>query len=290
MMGYKLKNTILLSEISKKLNLEFKGLDIEIKGVASFSGYQSGELSFTKALSETQLGTGLVVPKDSVLEKKDSVGYFLSDNPRLDFILILYFLIDTIGFATYDFPSEIHPSARIGHNVVIEDGCEIHEGVVIEHNVVIHSGTRIGKNSRIRSSSSVGGDGFGFERLENSKTIRFPHLGGVIIGENVEIGSCTTIARGTLSNTIIEDYVKIDNLVHIAHNCHIKKGALITACAELSGGVIVGENAWIAPNSCTHQKITIGNNSLVGLGAVVTKNIPDYTVFAGNPAKKIRNI
>ena len=289
-MGYQLNDTILLSEVSKKFNLEFIGFDVDIKGVAPFTIYQTGELSFTKDLSDIKCGAALVVPEDAVIEQTETMGYLLSSNPRLDFIRILSFLNDTLGFATYNFPSEIHSSAKIGKNVVIEDGCKISEGVVIEHNVVIHSGTQIGKNSRIRSCSSVGGDGFGFERLEDGRPLRFQHLGGVIIGENVEVGSCTAIARGTLSNTVIDDFVKIDNLVHVAHNCHIKKGAFIIACAELSGGVVIGENAWIAPNSCTHQKITIGDNSLIGLGAVVTKNVPNNTVFAGNPAKKIRDI
>jgi len=289
-MGYKLKNKILLSEIANKLSLEFKGVDLEVKGVAPFSDCQSGELSFTKDLSNHKANSVLVVLHDTTIEELDSAGYILSSNPRLDFIRVLSYLEDVIGFATYDFPSEIHPSAKIGQNVVIEDGCKISEGVVIEHNVVIHSGTQIGKNSRIRSCSSIGGDGFGFDRMEGGEPLRFPHLGGVIIGGNVEVGSCTTIARGTLSNTIIEDHVKIDNLVHIAHNCHIKTGAFIIACAEISGGVVIGENAWIAPNSCTHQKINVGDNSIVGLGAVVTKDVPSNTVYAGNPAKKIRDI
>jgi UDP-3-O-[3-hydroxymyristoyl] glucosamine N-acyltransferase len=195
-----------------------------------------------------------------------------------------------MGFSTWSKRSEIHPTSIIGQNVVIENGCVIGEKTVIEHNVVLHAGTRIGKNSRIRSCSSIGGDGFGFERLADGTPLRFPHLGGVFIGDNVEVGSCTTIARGTLSDTVIEDNVKIDNLVHVAHNCVIRDGAFIIACAELSGGVTVGKNAWIAPNSCTHQKITIGENSLVGLGAVVTKDVPDRCVYAGNPAKKIRSL
>lgn len=289
-MGYKLRETVFLSEISNKLNLEFKGVDLLVVGVAPFSDYEAGELSFTKDLSGFRKGAALVVNKDSVCEELDTTGYLLSDNPRLDFIRILSFLESSKGFATYDFPSNIHSSVIIGQHVVIEDGCQIAEGVVIEHNVVIHSGTSIGKGSRIRSCSSIGGDGFGFERLKNGTPLRFPHLGSVVIGENVEIGSCTTVARGALSNTIIDDFVKVDNLVHIAHNCHIKRGAFIIACAELSGGVVVGENAWVAPNSCTHQKITIGDNALIGLGAVVTKNVPDNTVFAGNPAKRIRDV
>ena len=225
------------------------------------------------------------MPRDSYIIEDKVCGYLISDNPRLDFIHILSFLESSVGFSTYEFPSEIHPTVKLGHNVVIEDGCYIAEDVIIEHNVVIHSGTRIGKRSRIRSCSSIGGDGFGFERLKNGEPLRFPHLGAVIIGNDVEVGSCTTLARGTLSDTIIEDFVKIDNLVHIAHNCLIKKGAFIIACAEISGGVTIGENAWIAPNSCTNQKISVGDNSMVGLGAVVTKNVASDVTVAGNPAR-----
>lgn len=289
-MGYKLRETVLLSEISNKLNLELKGIDLLVAGVAPFSDYEAGELSFTKDLSGFKKGAALVINKDSVCEKLDTTGYLLSENPRLDFIRILSFLESTKGFATYDFPSDIHPSVQIGKNVVIEDGCKIAEGVVIEHNVVIHAGTRIGKDSRIRSCSSIGGDGFGFEKLDDGTPLRFQHLGGVVIGENVEIGSLNSIARGALSNTVIEANVKTDNLVHIAHNCIIGKNTLITASAQFSGGVVVGENVWIGPNSSIIQKITIGKNSLIGLGAVVTKNVPENTVFAGNPAKRIRDI
>lgn len=289
-MGYQLKKTVFLSEIAHEINIVFEGLDLTVAGVASFSDYGTGELSFTRSSNSFKEGTALVVDKNTELENLDTTGYLLSDNPRLDFIRILSFLEKAVGFATYDFPSDIHPSAQIGKNVVIEDGCQIAEGVVIEHNVVIHAGTSIGKDSRIRSCSSIGGDGFGFERLEDGTPLRFPHLGGVVIGENVEIGSLNSVAKGTLSNTIIEENVKTDNLVHIAHNCIIGKGSLITASAQFSGGVIVGENVWIGPNSSIIQKITIGDNSFIGLGAVVTKNVPSNTVFAGNPAKKIRDI
>lgn len=289
-MGYQLKHSVLLSDLAKQLDLAFKGADIEVRGVAPFNNVASGELSFTKEISVTVPKIGLIVPKGTDIKGADSLGIIFSDNPRLDFIRALAFLEASIGFATYDFPSDIHPSVKLGQNVVIENGCKLAEGVVIEHNVVIHAGTSIGKNSRIRSCSSIGGDGFGFERLEDGTPLRFPHLGGVVIGQDVEVGSCTAVARGTLSDTLIDDYVKIDNLVHVAHNVHIKQGAFIIACAELSGGVVVGKNVWVAPNSCTHQKINIGDNSLVGLGAVVTKNVPENTVFAGNPAKKIRDI
>lgn len=288
-MGYQLNQVIKLADIAKYLNLEFRGLNLDVKGVAPINLCQSNELTFSKTF-DANLNTSAVIQSDTQNVDLDKNGYIFSNQPRLDFIRTLDYLNQQVGFSSYDFTSEIDPSVQIGQNVVIEKGCKIAEGVVIEHNVVIHAGTKIGRHSRIRSNASIGSDGFGFERLADGIPLRFPHLGGVEIGEYVEIGACATIARGTLSDTKIEDYVKIDNLVHIAHNCLIKRGAFIIACAEISGGVVVGENAWVAPNSCTHQKVSIGDGALVGLGAVVTKNIPSNMVYAGNPAKKIREI
>ncbi len=290
-MGYKLNRPVTLAELSSELGLLCEGADIVITGISPFDSHQTGDLTFCKEINKVNPGV-LVVAS----EASDFADYLTksalvrSQNPRLDFIKILVFLDRNVGISTFNWPAQIHPSVVIGKNVVIEDGSVVGEGSVIEHNVVIHKGTRIGKNTRIRSCSSIGGDGFGFDRDSDKTPIRFPHLGGVVIGDNVEVGACTTIARGALSDTIIENDVKIDNLVHIAHNCVIKKGAFIIACAEISGGVTVGENAWIAPNSCTHQKISIGANALIGLGAVVTKNVPDSTVFAGNPAKMIKDL
>lgn len=290
-MGYRLKRTIRVSDLVTPLGLSFCGEDSEISGVSTLDDQCLGYLVFSKETGASMEGS-IVVEPANIFSDSANINHtsIVSDNPRLDFIRLLNFLDGTIGFSTYEFKSKIHSTAIFGPNVVIEPGCIIGENVNIEANSVIHSGTSIGANTRIRSCSSIGGDGFGFERLSDGAPIRFPHLGGVSIGENVEIGSCTAIARGTLSNTIIDSYVKIDNLVHIAHNVHVKKGAFIIACAEVSGGVEVGENAWLAPNSCTHQKIKIGDGAIVGLGAVVTKDVADKTIWAGNPAKMLREI
>ena len=113
-------------------------------------------------------------------------------------------------------------------------------------------------------------------------------MGSVEIGDYVEIGNFTAVARGTLKNTIIHSHVKIDNLVHIAHNCIIGENSMIIACAEISGSAVVGENCWLGVGSSTMQKIKLGNNCLIGIGAVVLKDVPPGAVMAGNPAKVIR--
>lgn len=290
-MGYQLNHAVSSYELSKYLSLEMQGQDSAILNIAPYSSQTEGSLSFSKNAPEAQ-GRIVIVPESAKGKEGPTEGcYLYSSNPRLDFIRALDYLDRNIGFQTYSFDSIIHPSASIGRNVVIdEQGCIIEEGVVIEHNVVIEKGSRIGKNSRIRVGSLIGGDGFGFERLADGTPIRFVHLGGVVIGEHVEIGAFNAIVRGTLSDTTIGNHVKTDNLVHIAHNCEIREGALIIACAEISGGVTVGKNAWVGPNASIIQKVQIGEGALVGIGAVVTKDVDAGSVYAGNPARLLRKI
>jgi len=289
-MGYKLKKPVLLSELASKLSTQWVGFDVVIEGVAPSSNISRSEITFSKKLPYKIDGVVFITPNQPDQESTKSNGFIISKNPRLEFIKALTILENEIGFSTWEAPAEIDPSAKIGQNVVIENGCFVGANSIIEHNVVLHAGTRIGKNSRIRSCSSIGGDGFGFERLQDGTPLRFPHLGGVVIGDNVEIGALNSISRGTLSDTIICSNVKTDNLVHIAHNCFVDDGVLITACAELSGGVKIGKRVWVGPNVAMMQKVVIGDDAFIGLGAVVTKNVPDKTVVAGNPAKRIRDL
>lgn len=287
---YELNKSISLEQLSSANNLVFDGKNVAIAAISTSLKEHSNSLAFMPEFSAS--ASENVAVATSIIDKSLLVnnGLILTDNPRLCFVKILSYIVKTIGIKYPNKPTKISKTAVISRGVVIENDCIIEDNVVIEPNVTIHRGTHIGKGSRVRSGASIGSDGFGFERDENGIPIRFEHLGGVLIGSHVEIGSNATIARGTLGDTVIEKHVKIDNLVHIAHNAKICEGALITACAEISGGVVVGKNAWIAPNSCTHQKINIGEASLVGLGAVVVKDVEEKTIVAGNPAKIIRRI
>jgi UDP-3-O-[3-hydroxymyristoyl] glucosamine N-acyltransferase len=113
------------------------------------------------------------------------------------------------------------------------------------------------------------------------------HLGSVTIGNEVELGSLNTVCRGTLSNTIIEDHVKTDDHVHIAHNCTVRRAAMLTACVELSGSVDVGAFAWLGPNCSVNNGIKIGERAFVGIGSTVTKDIAGGQRVAGNPARTL---
>ncbi|WP_080656890.1 UDP-3-O-(3-hydroxymyristoyl)glucosamine N-acyltransferase [Stutzerimonas stutzeri] len=284
-MGYRLRSPVRVSSLCQELDLRFTGADLLIEEVSGLSDATATSLTFSKTFEHAENHSVCICPTSNLDDTSGSAIF--SSNPRLDFVRALVYLVNKIGFVSYDFDSEIDPTVEFGKNVVVERGCRIGKNVIIEHNVVIQQGTTIGNFSRIRANSSIGGNGFGFERLADGTPIRFPHLGGVVIGENVEIGALNSIARGTLGDTILEDYVKTDNLVHIAHNCFVQRGAFLTACAELSGGVTVGRDAWIGPNASIIQKVNIGQGALVGIGAVVTKDVEDYAVFAGNPARRL---
>lgn len=187
----------------------------------------------------------------------------------------------------------ISDKAIIGENVYIGPYCvignvTIGNNTTILSNVRIYDDVQIGNNCYIKEGVVIGGAGFGYEIDDEGNRFRFPQIGGVIIGNDVEIGSNTCIDRGALSNTVIGDYAKIDNLCHIAHNVEIGKNAMIIACSEISGSCTIGEKSWISPNVSIRDWRKVGKNSLVGIGSVVVKDIPDDEVWMGNPAAKYK--
>lgn len=187
-------------------------------------------------------------------------------------------------------------TAQIADDALLEPGAFVDHDVIVAHDVRILSGAkvrafvRIGDGTIIRENAVVGSAGFGFQRDETGVPIRLPHFGGVEIGRRVEIGAFTAVCAGTIDPTVIEDDVKIDNLVHIAHNCHVGRGSIITACAEVSGSVRIGEQCWIGPNACVIEGRHIGNHVTIGIGAVVLKDVSDHQVVAGNPARPTQEL
>jgi len=185
--------------------------------------------------------------------------------------------------------------AKIGRNVSIGayaviGKCEIGDNTIIDSNVKIYDDVSIGNSCVIKSGAVLGGAGFGFERDENNNLFRFPQIGKLIIGNHVEIGSNTCLDRGSLSDTKIGNYTKIDNFAQIAHNVCIGKNVVIAGFVGISGSCIIENNVWISPKSILNPWIHIGENSMIGSGSVVIKNIPPNELWSGNPAKKISTI
>lgn len=186
----------------------------------------------------------------------------------------------------------INPKAKIGNNVYIGAYSIIGDAVigddtVIDSNVRIYDSVVLGKGCYIKSGAILGGAGFGYERDENGNLFRFPQIGSLIMGNYVEVGANTCIDRGALSDTIIGNHTKINNLCHIAHNNVIGNNVAIAGCVNISGGNIIDDNVWIAPNSSLRGYVHIGESAFIGMGAVVVKDIPAGETWIGNPAHKL---
>jgi acetyltransferase-like isoleucine patch superfamily enzyme len=135
----------------------------------------------------------------------------------------------------------------------------------------------------VGANSTIGGEGFGY-----SGDKKMPHIGKVVLGECVEIGSNCCIDRGCLSNTVIGDYVKLDNLVHIAHGVKIGEGTKIAAHTMIAGSVTIGKNVWIGPSVSIINGVTIGDNAYIGIGTNIIKDVPAGETWCGNPGRKLK--
>ncbi len=281
-MSTRVKRQVRVSELAWALGRTFEGEDFDLEAVAPLSAPREGALTFMNRPAVVSFP-----PKVAVLaaERPGATAWIPTERPRLDFIKALRWLDENAGFERFEGEPQVHPTARVGSGTTLGRGVVIGANTVIGHHVRIADGARIGTSCVVKSGAVIGEDGFGFERDHDGTPLRMLHLGGVILGDRVEVGSLTTVCQGTLAPTILEDDVKIDDHVHIAHNCWIKKKTLVTAGAEISGGVTVGEQSLIAPSSSVLENVHVGDRVLVGLGAVVLRNVPSGATLVGNPAR-----
>lgn len=229
---------------------------------------------------------------------QDVMFIFVGDPFSVYFSVLDYILNESNGRVSEGYiigGSSIVETDRIGKGSIIGENCYISkdvtigENVTIKNNVSIECKTIIGDRTVIYSGAILGVKGYGYFTDIQGNRKRVPHIGGIIIGSNVEIGACTCIAQGCLGNTCIGDNVKIDNLIHIAHNVKIGKGSYIVAQTLLGGSAEIGENVWVAPCSAIKNQVKVGKNSIIGLGAVVIKNVEENKVMVGVPARVLDN-
>lgn len=213
-------------------------------------------------------------------------------NPRMKMAQIANQFFVTKQEAGIHTTAVIDPSAKIDSTAHIGAGCiigkaKIGSGTVLMPNVVVYDNVEIGDNCLIQAGVVIGTDGLGCSRDEQGRLTKFPHLGGVIIGNDVEIGANSQIAKGSFSDTIIENGCKMNGLCFIAHNCHLEENVWITGNTMLCGSVHVGKNTTIFSSVTVRDQRSIGEQVTIGMGSVVTKSIPDGETWIGNPAKKI---
>jgi UDP-3-O-[3-hydroxymyristoyl] glucosamine N-acyltransferase len=186
-----------------------------------------------------------------------------------------------------DKSASIGNNSKIGNNVIIKNNVHIGRNCIIGSNVIIENSI-LGDNIIIKSGTLIGQTGFGFN-FEKKKRIKFPHIGRVIIENDVQIGSFCTIDRGSLTDTVIGEFTSIDNQVQIAHNVKIGNFCMIAAQSGIAGSTIIGNNVKIGGQTGISGHLSIGNNVKIGGKSGVIADIEDNQTVMGYPAKSIRD-
>lgn len=287
-----------VNNISKDYNFYIKGVSYAGEPKNNTMMYISKKVEYLLKKIEGKknclvfLENGISVP--SKLKKENC--FIFSDNPQYAYAKVAnelaleqrkwekenkYILTDdgyylgknvTIGRNAY-----IEPNVLIGHNVSIGDNACILAGTIIKH-------ATIGDNFFCNEHAVIGNYGFTLSIDDNGNNYRIPSLGNVIIGDYVEVGPFTDVAAGTCGDTILEDYVKLDALIHIGHEAHLHKNVEITAGAVVAGFVDMEEKSYVGINASIKNRIRIGENCVIGMGTNVTKSVEQKMTVIGNPA------
>ena len=294
-------HTITSGDLVKKLGGELIGdSNILINSVASLESAHKNSISFFNNprysdLLRTTKAAVVIVNRES-LSFRSGVSIVI-DNPYFYFAKVSQLLNPSKTLKKEIHKSAIiHPSCKLGQdvyigpNVVIEENVSlgddviIHAGSIIESDsaignasvihphVVIKTNTIIGKNCILYAGCIIGSDGFGYAKDDN-KWIAIPQTGRVILGDNVDIGSNSTIDRGTLDDTIISSGVKIDNLVQIGHNCMIGENTIIAGCVGIAGSAKIGKNCAIGGAAMILGHLSITDNVTISPGSMITRSI-----------------
>lgn len=267
-------------QIAELLGVKHYGPEITIQGVEPLSKIKKGRLVFVNSpiFMPPLVGAFLILNKRTKIAIPDGLSYILVDNPKLAYAKITQELI-RIKKTGIDKTACLGESTRlgeniyIGKNVVIDGEVEIGDNAYIGNNVTILGKCQLGNNIFVSSGCVIGDQGFSCPLDQNHVPISIYHIGGVVIGDDVFIGSSTNIQRGTISNTIISNSVKISQMVSIGHNVVIDECVRIGGRAHISGSVSVKKNVFIGSGAVIADNIQIAEFSRIGSGAVILSNV-----------------
>jgi len=180
----------------------------------------------------------------------------------------------------------IEAGARIDDDAVIDAGCFVGSGAVVgagTHlfaHVTLHAGCSIGRRGIVHSGAVIGADGFGFAN-DGGAWVKIPQTGGVSIGDDVEIGANTTIDRGALSDTVIEDGVKLDNQIQIGHNCRIGAHTAMAGCVGIAGSTVIGRYCTFGGAAMISGHLTIADRVHVSAASMVSRSLHEPGIYTG---------
>ncbi|MGA0805844.1 MAG: UDP-3-O-(3-hydroxymyristoyl)glucosamine N-acyltransferase [Pseudohongiellaceae bacterium] len=297
-----------LGELAALLGLELQGrADIRVTGVATLAAAGPEQVSFYhnqryfRDLATTQAA--------AVILRADAAGScpvakLIAENPYAAYAHLTSLFAWRDASAAGIHPSAvIHPAAsispsaviganvvigprasigeacRIGANCVIEADCVLDAGCWLAPNVTLYHGVRLGQRVRVHAAVVLGSDGFGFA-YDGRRHLKIEQLGGVCIGDDVEIGAGTTIDRGALDDTVIEAGVKIDNQVQIAHNVKVGANSIICGCSAIAGSSVIGKNCIIAGAVGVINHVQICDGVTVTAMSLVNQSITEPGVYS----------
>lgn len=285
---------------------------VEIRGVGTLADAQDGQITFLtnakyrRQLAETHASAVILRESDRA---SCSVNAIVTDNPHAAYARISALFDESTdecrngahptaiieGGAKVDPTACIGPNAHIaagctigprvvvGPNCTVGRNCVIGEGSRLVANVTVYHRCRLGKRVLVHGGAVIGSDGFGFAN-EGGKWVKVHQLGAVVIGDDVEIGANTTIDRGAVNDTVIEDGVKLDNLIQVAHNVQIGANTAIAACVGIAGSAEIGQRCAIAGGAGVLGHLTITDGVTVTPMSLVTKSITEPGVYSsGTP-------
>ena len=294
---------------------------IEVSRVASVTNAQSGDLVFVGSARHLELAmrsrASAVIVSEADAEITTTKPLLLNSNPRLAFATAAQMLYPQKEYAasihplaavdprakvaattSIDAHAVVEANAVIGERCFIAAGCYVGEGVVIGDdcdiysNVVIYSGTTIGRRVTVHAGAVLGSDGFGFVRDDKfGRYVKFPQVGHLVIGDYVEIGANCTIDRGALDETVIGSGTKLDNMVHVGHNCDIGANVVIAAQTGISGSCSIGDDCVLGGQVGMGDHATIEAGAIQGgqAGVLPHKVVRGKGVlFWGTPVKPVR--
>lgn len=241
-----------------------------------------------KYIQEISDNIRMVIINENLLEflktQEATYGICIVDNPRITYFRMHNYLAEMGIYQRLKFKTIIGSNCNISEHAIIADkNVVIGNNVTIEEFVVIRENTKIGNNTVVRAGCKLGGEGFEFKNT-GTEVFRVKHIGGIVIGDAVEIqyNTCIDKAIYPWDDTVIGDYVKIDNLVYIGHAVKIAPRTMLVANTGIGGRTFIGEDAWIGLGATLRNGIKIGNHARANMGAVVTKNVDNYQAVTGN--------
>ncbi len=279
-----------LQQIAQRLGGRIAGdSQILIRQVGSLDGATRDEITFLSSakhkakLAETRAGAVILAPQD---EKLTGLPRIVAENPYAYFARVSQLFNPVITQSGIHPSAVIAPSAKIGKNVSIGAGCVIGEEVAIGDEsclyprVVLYPKCVLGKRVVIHAGAVIGADGFGIAP-ENGRWVKIPQIGGVRIGDDVEIGANTTIDRGALEDTVIEEGVKLDNQVQVGHNVRIGAHSAVAGCVGIAGSARIGRHVTIGGAAMIHGHIEIVDHVHVSAGTLISRSLLKAGTYTG---------